>query len=69
MSEMDKRLRILMRKHGYKLEGRTIISIGLHPFTSDRIIGHARDTFDACEQLIPIIHDDTFSDLVRGGGK
>ncbi len=65
-TRLDERLRQLLKDFGYRLEGnKTLIQSGVQGFTADRICGHARDAFDACEQLIPIIRDDNFHSEFR----
>ena len=64
-SGMDRRLRRLLSEFGYELRGHTIIQKGIRGFASDQVFGQARSMFDACERLIPIIHDDNFSSEFR----
>jgi hypothetical protein len=57
-----KRFIVLLRDYGYKLEGNTLIELGIRGFTSDRIIpGRFSDAWEAAEYLCPIIHDDEFT--------
>jgi hypothetical protein len=57
----DTRLRRLLLDHGYDVQGNTIISKGIRGFCSDSAWGRCRSIMDACERLIPIIHDDEFT--------
>ena len=56
-SVMEKNMIRWLKDHGYKVEGNTIISIGVRGFTSDRIFGHCRNILDAVEMLQPIVGD------------
>lgn len=56
----DERLAVLLRNHGYRVEGNLLIQNGIRGFSSDRIFSRVRSIFDACEQLIPILCDAGF---------
>lgn len=60
-SVLDTKLKVLFRDFGFKVEGTTIIRLGIRGFTSDRIWGHCRNLFDAAEQLLPIIKDEAYT--------
>lgn len=63
---MEKRLHRLLQEYGYRLDGHSLVSVGIRGFTSSRIVCRVRDIWDACEYLIPIIRDDDFTDAVHG---
>lgn len=58
---MNIALKVLLRDFGFKVEGKTIIQLGIKGFTSDRVFGQCRDLFDAAEQLRPIICDEEYT--------
>ena len=57
---MDAKLKTLLRDFGFKIDGDTIIDMGVKGFIATRIWGRCRSVFDAVEQLLPIIKDDEF---------
>jgi hypothetical protein len=59
--KIDKTLRRLLLDYDYDVQGGRIIQKGIRGFTSDRVWGRCRSVFDACEQLIPVIHDRQFT--------
>ncbi len=56
-----KQLKTLLRDYGYRVDDKSIISIGIREFTSDRIINRCRDIVDAAEMLCPIIRDPEYT--------
>lgn len=59
---MDKRIKQLMLKFGYKLAGDTLIQLGVRGHTSDYIFTTQKFSsyFGASHYLIPIIKDDEY---------
>jgi hypothetical protein len=57
----DTKLRRLLLDYNYDVRGDTIISKGIRGFCPDSVWGRCRSIMDACERLIPIIHDDEFT--------
>ena len=65
IDQLNRRLTVLMRDHGYKLEGRTLMTIPVRRYDSPQIIGTFNSHMQAAEYLIPIVRDDEFSDRYR----
>lgn len=64
-TRLDKPLAQLLRDFGYRVDGTSLVSVGVRGFTSDRIVRRVRGLFDAAEQLIPIIHEDAYYERFR----
>lgn len=62
MRTKTKQLERLMADHGYRFNGRDIVAKAVRGWTSDRIVGRARDAFDAAEQLCPIISENEYTE-------
>jgi hypothetical protein len=62
---MDKKLNVLLRDFGYKLEGRVLISCGIKGYTSDQIVGNFNSFLSAAEYLIPIIREEEYYNRYR----
>ena len=54
----DKKIDRLLRDHGFRVEGRAVIEIGIRGFSSDRVLRYCRNHFDALEQLFPLLAND-----------
>ena len=54
-------LAVLLRDYGYRVDGRSIIALGIRGFCGERFVRRCRDLFDAAEYLESIIHDAGYS--------
>ena len=65
MKTFDKKLSLLLSDFGYVVFGGTLFSKGIKGFTSQRKVVSIGSLFEACEYLIPIICNDSFTSRLR----
>lgn len=63
--KLNRQLTVLLRDHGYKMDGSTLMTIPIRRFDRPEVVGTFDSLMRACEYLIPIVREDDFSDRYR----
>ena len=58
---MDHQLKVLFRDFDLRMDGQSLVRVGIPGFTSDRSMGRFSDAFRAAEWVRPIVCDAEFS--------
>jgi hypothetical protein len=58
---IESRLAALLGRHGYRMDGSVLVSVGVAGFTSDDRVGRFRDVWHAAEWACPVVRDPAFT--------
>ncbi len=66
MNALENRLTVILRDHGYRWTGDTLIEKAIRGWTSETVVGRfPRGILSACEHLMPRLADPEFTAAIQ----